>query len=281
MIAKTPFPLTDLAEARAGSTCENSQGKSLNQDGKTDIQHCRSMEFKSIGPGRQKASEPDRLYTEDDLVRAVDDARRAAALETEAAVRLAMVNDIEQRRCDMLAAIKNQLERHESAFEDELDRLATVSHRLALALAKAVIPRAIECQPLVDITDVLKVTIASLVAVPAIELRLHPSQAESGEVLMAGLIKDVGFAGEVTTVPDPALGEGDAELRWLSGAISRRLDLLQDEALELASYWLQQRPETDDGSACTSLSVSLELEVADGLPDQVNDVGSTDERAMQ
>lgn len=239
------------------------------------------MEFKLLGLDSQNAAKLDCLYTENDLARAVDDAKRATALETEAAVRSVMADELEQRRCDMLVAIKSQLKQHVSAFEAELGRLAAVSQGLAVALAKAVIPRAIEHQPLVDITDVLKVTIAGLAAVPAIELRLHPSQAESGGVLMAKLTEDAGFAGDVTTVPDPALGEGDAELRWRSGTASRRLDLLQDEALKLASRWLQQCPETNHTEACTSCSTSDDVENADVLSDQVNDMGSTNERVMR
>ena len=190
-------------------------------------------------------------------------------------MRSAMANDIEQRRCDMLVAIKDQLERHGSVFEEELARLASISHRLAVALAKAVIPRAIERQPLADITDLLKVTIAGLVAVPAIELRLHPSQVGSGEVLMADLAKDASFAGEVTTIPDPGLGEGDAELRWRSGVASRRLSRLQAEALDLVDRWLEDLPETGGGEVCTPVCASLEAEMPADLSDQMNDKGST------
>ncbi len=114
--------------------------------------------------------------------------------------------------------------------------------RLAIALAKAVIPRAIERQPLVDITDLLKLTITGLAEAPAIELRLHPSHVESGKALMVDLAREVGFAGEVTTASDPGLAEGDAELRWKSGAVSRQVRRLEAEAIDLADRWLKNLP---------------------------------------
>ncbi len=258
MITQMPFPLADLAEGRVDRTCEKVQSNGQDQDGKLGIQHCRSMEFKSLDLAPGETSEPDRLYTEDDLARAVDDARHTAVLEAEAAVRSEMANDIEKRQSDMLAAIKDQLEQHRSVFEEEVARLAAVSYELAIALTEAVIPRAIGRQPLVDITDLLKITISRLAVAPAIQLRLHPSQIENGKVLMADLARDAGFAGEVTTVPDPALGEGDAELRWESGAVSRRLSHLQAEALDLAGRWLQDLPETESGEVPKSLPAPLE-----------------------
>ena len=281
MIAQMPFPMTDLAEGRGDGTCEKIQSNSQDQDGKLSIQPCRSMEFKPLGQAPGGPPEPDRLYTEDDLARAVDDARRTAVLETETEVRSAMANDTEKRRSDMLASIKDQLEQHRSVFEEELTRLATVSFQLAIALAEAVIPRAIERQPLADITDLLKATITGLAAAPAIELRLHPSQIEDGKVLMADLVRDAGFAGEVMTVPDPVLGEGDAELRWKSGAVSRRISDLQAEALDLAGRWLHDLPESKSGEASRSLSTPLEPAIPNAVSDEVSDGGFTNEGIRQ
>ncbi len=275
MITMTPLPLKELTTKAISTPCENTPDHGMDQDDKMDVRHGRSMEFKNLGVDPRTAFEPDRLYTEEDLVRAVDDARRATAIETEAEVRSVMAEEIEQRRCDMLAAIKDQLERHGAAFDKEIDRLAAVSHQLAIALAKAVIPRAIERQPLIDITDVLKVTLAGLTAAPAMELRLHPSLVESGEVMIADLVQDTGFAGEVTTVPDPALDEGDAELRWKNGAVSRRPSRLQAEALELAEHWLKDLSGFEGGEAHTLHSAPPELETSDSLSDQESDKENT------
>ncbi len=263
-----PFPLADLVEGRSDRTGGKPQSQGQDQDDSSSSQSCRSMEFKLLGLAPGEGDEPDFLYTEDDLARAVDDARRTAVLETEAAVRSAMADDVENRKNDMLAAIRDQLERRESAFEEELARLAALSCELAIALAKAVIPRAIERQPLADITDLLKVTIAGMTEAPAIELRLHSSQVESGEALMADLARDAGFAGEVTTIPDPALGEGDAELRWKCGAVSRSLDRLQAEALDLTVRWLQDVQETDGVEAFSPHSASLQSNASDVLPER-------------
>ena len=271
MIMRTSLPLKDLAAKTASASPGRSRTCGADRDDEIGAQQGRSMEFKTLGLDPQTTSEPDQLYTEADLARAVEDARRAAALETEAAVCAAMAEDIERRRCDMLAALNDQFELHGKAFDEEIARLAVVSHRLAIALAKAVIPRAIERQPLVDIADVLKATLAGLTAAPAMELRLHPSLVESGEVLIRELVQNTSFAGEITTIPDAALGAGDAELRWKSGAVSRRLSRLQAKALELADHWLADLSIIEDEEGHASCAVSAELATSNGLSGQANE----------
>lgn len=206
MITTTPFPFADLAEPAPDAD-----------------------ETKDVEPALR--------FTEEDLAHAVEEARQATAIDVENRLRLAMTNEIEQRRCDLLAAIKEQIERQASAYERELASMAGVSRQLALALANAVMPRAIERYPLIDITDLLKTTLARLVTEPSVELRLPPDLIDEGTELLAELAEDVGFKGELTTVPDPTLALGDVQLRWKGGVIDRCLETLKAEAESLADRW--------------------------------------------
>lgn len=234
MIGSQPLPLSDLA----GEPLIEGDERSTYRSGLT--------EFSPAGSDPRRKAEHDRRYTAEDLARAVDDAQRATARETETALRQAIAGEIEQRQCDLLAAIKDQLEQRQSAFEEELTRLAEISQRLAVALAKAVVPQALERHPLIDIADSLRATLARLAAEPSIELHLPTDLVESGERLLADLASEAGFTGEIITVADPALGDGDVELRWKGGAVDRRLDRLQAEVTGLVDRWLQNSPEAED-----------------------------------
>lgn len=253
-MATTPFPFAELAA-----------------DGSTSDLHDRrpdAMAFTVFGSDAGKEVEPARRYTEDDLAQAVDEARRATALTVEAELRETMTNDVEQRRCDMLAAIRDQFEQQTAMFDERLTRLAGASQQLAVALAKAVLPRAIERQPLVDITDALKATLVRLASEPSIELRLPPDLVAEGTTLLADLAKDVSFKGEVVTIADPALVKGDVVLRWKGGAVDRRMDRLEAEALDLVDRWLHAPSGlTDDDGAPMS---------GDGS-DQTNEMGPANE----
>ena len=217
------------------------------------------MDFSPSGERLQEDTQPERQYSAEELAEAVDDARRAAALETETAMRAAFASDIEKRRCDLLAAIKNQLESQQALFDEALNDFACASQDLALALAKAVIPRAIEMQPLVDIREAVKAVLARLANEPTIEARLPASLAEKEGMLFANLAKEVGFTGEFVTVADSTLSPGDIKLRWAGGAIDRRIDSLQAEALNLADRWFEHQPKA-----------SSEVNVATCAPSQPN-----------
>lgn len=198
------------------------------------------LDFNVTATTNSQEEEPDPLFTADDLALAVDEARRVTAKEVEAELRATIAGEVEQRRCNILNSINDQISSHRSTFEKELDRLSEVSHRLALALSNAVIPRAMEKLPLADIGDVLKSTMARLVEEPTIEVRLSKDLERDGEVVIADLVKEIGITGVVTTIADSTLGSGDLELRWKGGAIDRHLDRLQDEALKLVDCWLQE-----------------------------------------
>ena len=159
--------------------------------------------------------------------------------------------------------------------------MSSISQGIAVALAEAVIPKAIARQPLADITDALRATLQGLVPVPAIELRLHPAAVEFAEALLADVSKDAGFTGELITIADSDLGEGDFELRWQGGMLSRRLECLQAEAMKLADHWLELASEDAGDNACASSSELLKVEGAGDLPDQLHDTEAMNERTMR
>ena len=181
MTATEPYPFVDLAGCRPKKTSgDPRRGGSAASETRPSVHHPQAMRFTAFGPTSSKEEEPSLVHTAEDLARAVEDARRRTALEVEADVRSTMAEEIEQRRCDMLAAVNEQLGLHKSAYEQELAHLAEATQRLAILLARAIVPRAVDRCPLVDITESLKSTLARLVTEPSMEMRLPSDLVDEG-----------------------------------------------------------------------------------------------------
>jgi hypothetical protein len=192
---------------------------------------------------------PERLHTAEELARAVEEARQTAAAETEAAIRQAMADDIEQRRSELIQAIRTQLEAQSAAFDDKLEAYAHTAQRLAAALAKAVIPRALEKCPLMDITEILKATLARLSAEPVIDVRFSPGEADIGKAVLADIARDLGLSNDVVSAADSLVAEGSVQIRWQGGVIDHGWQVLYAEALSMIGHWLgeaSESPAADD-----------------------------------
>lgn len=255
------FPYRDLKENLRGMRSEDvSSGEPLAGES-LGVPQSSLPNFVPWVSEDDEENQPELLYTAEDLEKAINEARRAASADTAIATRAAMANELEQRRCDILAVIRDQLEQQRSSFDNELARYAGISQRLAIMLARAVIPRALENIPFADIADCLKASLARLASEPSIQLHLSPDLAESGQTMVAEVAKEAGFAGEVEVVADAALGLGDAEVRWQGNTIEHRLDRIYAEAADLIDQWLNEKPErlSDTVEIVPSLSTDSPL----------------------
>jgi hypothetical protein len=59
-----------------------------------------------------------------------------------------------------------------------------------------------------------------------------------GRSLLDRLAAETGYPGELTVIPDPTLGPGDARLCWQDGAAVRDLAELEADAMDLVDAWL-------------------------------------------
>lgn len=177
-----------------------------------------------------------------------------ARAEGEAAARDEIEAALEQRRCAAAEAIAGALARMESAHAARLDERAGASLELALALARAIVPRALERAPLADVEAMLRDLVARLEDQPRLHLALPPDLVAPGRELLEGLAREAGFSGELTVEGDPDLGAGDARLSWRHGRAIRDLAAIEREALALAAAWL---PAADEQSATSEGSESL------------------------
>ena len=250
----TPFSFDELGELSSDQVRTDGSAEMEHQDANS-IKYCAHLrDFGSEELPSKSEAEPEPLFTADELAAALDEVRRTTAGEVEAELRAAMAEDLDTRRCNVMAAIRDQVEWQKSAFEQEIARSAEISHQLALSLARAVIPRALERYPLNDISDALRNALAQLTAEPSIELRMHPDLVECGQDVLSDLAREAGFTGEADVIADPTFSEGDIELRWKGGTMDRRLLRLQDQASHLVNLWLGKgSPESpdEDGQSVT------------------------------
>ncbi|MEM7044337.1 MAG: FliH/SctL family protein [Pseudomonadota bacterium] len=262
----TPFSFTELTDTSHATGREPAADVRQGDGVEHAIVRSGSSEFKPLLSQAPETAESEYRYTADDLARAAQEAKQDAIRETEAALRKAFEDDAAKRRTDILASIKHQLERQDKTIEQEFVQLASISQELAVALTRAVIPKAIECYPLGDVTELIKSAMRRLATEPSIELRLAPNLVERGDDLLADLVEEAGFSGDIKIVADPDLGNGDVELRWHGGVIDRRVDRLQAEALGLVDHLLEVTPKDKMDDAGATATVRTEPEDVIGSP---------------
>jgi flagellar assembly protein FliH len=146
-------------------------------------------------------------------------ARTLSALELDAAVAAA--------RAEATAAT-------EASVRAEL----AASRDLAVALARALVPRALERQPLADIEAMLRDLLVRLEGQPRLTLALPSALVDDGRRTLAAIAAESGYRGELVVDPDLTLGAGDARLSWRGGCAERDLAELEREATALVDAWL-------------------------------------------
>ena len=189
-------------------------------------------------PTAEDAERPPRQFGEAELVEAVAAARTEAAAETETRLRAELAASLEQRQAEAWRALSEQLVESRAELERLLQQRAGASRDLALALARALAPRALARAPLADVEAMLRETLARLEPCPRLELRLPQELVAQGRSLLDRVAAETGYPGELAVTPDATLRAGDARLCWQDGAAVRDLAELEAEALDLVDAWL-------------------------------------------
>jgi flagellar assembly protein FliH len=190
--------------------------------------------------------EPPATFSQNELASAVEAARREACADAEARVRAEMVASREHRAAEALAAIGEALAASRDALAHTLAARAGASRDLALAVARALVAKALALQPLADVEAMFGEVVARLEGHPWLEVRLPPDLVQAGEAALLRAAAAAGYQGEVRVLPEPRLGPGDARIAWQDGAARRDLARLEAEARALVEAWL---PAGDDASA--------------------------------
>jgi flagellar assembly protein FliH len=186
--------------------------------------------------GRQ--TPPARTFSEAELDAALATARAETAAATEADVRAKLEAEMAARQAAALERISVGLSTLQAAFDRALAARAAASRDVALALARALVPRALERQPLADIEAMLRDLLVRLEGQPRMTLALPPALLEVGQQTLGAIAAEVGYRGELAIEPDRTLGPGDARLAWRGGRAERDLAELERAATALVDAWL-------------------------------------------
>jgi flagellar assembly protein FliH len=199
------------------------------------------FEFPRLRPAAERerdagSAPPARTFSQAELDAALDAARAEAAAA--AGVRAELESATAARQSHALERIAAGLTTLQATLEQTLAARAAASRDLALALARALVPRALERQPLADIEAMLRDLLVRLEGQPAMTLALPPALLDAGQQTFGAIAARVGYRGELTIEPDPTLGPGDARLAWRGGRAERDLVELERAATALVDAWL-------------------------------------------
>jgi flagellar assembly protein FliH len=201
------------------------------------------FDFPWLQPPGEDATEagsapPARTFSQVELDAAVAAARAEAAAATETGVRAELQTAMAARQTAALERIAAGLASLQAALEQALAARAAASRDLALALARALVPRALERQPLADIEAMVRDFLVRLEGQPRMTLALPPALLEAGQQMLGAIAARVGYRGQLTIEPDQTLGPGDARLAWRGGRAERDLVELERAAAALVDAWL-------------------------------------------
>ncbi len=189
-------------------------------------------------PAPAPAPPPEPTFSAEELAGAVAAGREEAAAETEARVRAEMLASHEHRQTEALAAIAEGLAASQAALDRMLSARAGASRDLALAVARALVAKALARQPLADIEAMFREVVVRLEGLPWLELRLAPDLVPAGQASLAQAVEEADYRGEIRVIPDARLGPGDARLIWQDGSAERDLARLEAEVTALVETWL-------------------------------------------
>ena len=186
----------------------------------------------------EPAPPPEPTFSAEELAGAVALGRQEAAAETEARVRAEMLADLEHRQTEALRAIVEALTASQAALDRTLTARAGASRDLALAVARALVAKALARQPLADIEAMFREVVVRLEGVPWLDLRLAPDLVPAGQASLTRAAEQADYRGEIRVTPDARLGPGDARLIWQDGSAERDLARLEDEVTALVETWM-------------------------------------------
>lgn len=191
-----------------------------------------------VGPSSEPEGMPPPSYSEEELAAAVAAARAEAVELTEGRVRDELAKASEQRMALALEVIARAFQEVAAADRRMVDGLSRTTGELALAMARAVVPRALERAPLADIAGMLREVVSRLEGEPVLELRLPEDLVEPGRLLMDEIGAEAGYRGTLEVRAERGMSVGDARLLWRHGKAERRVEVIVGEAEALARTWL-------------------------------------------
>lgn len=117
--------------------------------------------------------------------------------------------------------------------DERLAQIEAEAAHLAAVTARALAGGALADKPLSQLSGAARECLAHARSAPHLLIRVHESLVEEVETMMAGLIRESGFAGRLVVLGEPDIVPGDGRIEWADGGVV--IDRSRtDEAVEAA-----------------------------------------------
>lgn len=103
--------------------------------------------------------------------------------------------------------------------DERLAQIEAEAAHLAAVTARALAGAALSEKPLSQLSDAARECLAHARSAPHLLIRVHESIVEEVEAMMAGLIRESGFAGRLVVLGEPDIVPGDGRIEWADGGV--------------------------------------------------------------
>jgi flagellar assembly protein FliH len=110
----------------------------------------------------------------------------------------------------------------------EIEKLRGEAARVALAMARKIVPAALAALPAGDVEVALRLAMHQAIGEPRVTLRAAPAVAEILEPRLADIAHEEGYEGRLLIAADPAMKTGDCRIEWRGGGAERSEQAIED-----------------------------------------------------
>jgi len=164
-----------------------------------------------------EAPPPPPTFSEEELTAAVEEARAAG----EEAGRAEAYASIEQMTGMTLESIQQQMTHMAESHQKALREMQEGAIRLAVAIARRLVPDLARREGLAEIEAVARETLTLVRDESRVLITVADTMIETVEPAITQVARQVGFDGTVRVIGDTSLTEGDCRIEWSGGGSER------------------------------------------------------------
>lgn len=189
---------------------------------------------------------PPPSFSEEQLAQAVQKAQaeaRAVALEEGRAQGRAQAETAAQQALTQaLNAVNASLSPLVTQQKAEMDLRRQNTNRLTLAIIRKLWPGMVERHGLAEVEGAIALFLEELAEEPKLVFRVHERWLTAMQERIGDIAQRHGFAGQVTVLTDPKLGEMDVKADWAAGGAERDTGALWAAVERIAGNGLADYP---------------------------------------
>jgi len=176
---------------------------------------------KPVEDGAGEDAPPPPTFSEFEM----EEAKRVAFAEGQAAGQADAAGAVERRRAEALTALAAGL----AAQKEGIETLRRDAVHLALAVIKKLQPEMARLHGIEEIAGVVRECLMQIEEAARLVIRVHPTLLDSVRADAARVAEEAEFEGKIIYTADPKLSVGDCRVEWGNGGADRDQALLWAE----------------------------------------------------